>query len=252
MSPTDLPPSTPPTASDLTDADLDTLAGLLASTPEPLEPMTVAVLDGYLCGVIVQPVLLRPEQWLPQVFDLDGEPLPQDADPAWRERVTALIVRHHAALNRAIVEDGWFDPVVVDFDEDHPIAVSEYEPLAALPPVSQALAPWVVGFRLAQDAFGQLRGLGEPEIDAALARLERHLPPPPGEASAAPFDPARPLEGLDAAIDELVATVVELSDLTQDLRYHVETVRRESPKIGRNDPCPCGSGSKYKHCHGAR
>src|SRR5699024_4446130 len=25
---------------------------------------------------------------------------------------------------------------------------------------------------------------------------------------------------------------------------------REGPKIGRNDPCPCGSGKKYKHCHG--
>jgi len=22
------------------------------------------------------------------------------------------------------------------------------------------------------------------------------------------------------------------------------------PKVGRNDPCPCGSGKKYKHCHG--
>lgn len=29
-----------------------------------------------------------------------------------------------------------------------------------------------------------------------------------------------------------------------------ETVRREQPKIGRNDPCPCGSGKKYKHCCG--
>ncbi|MBQ6495972.1 MAG: SEC-C domain-containing protein [Firmicutes bacterium] len=28
------------------------------------------------------------------------------------------------------------------------------------------------------------------------------------------------------------------------------TVRRETPKIGRNDPCPCGSGKKYKHCCG--
>jgi len=27
-------------------------------------------------------------------------------------------------------------------------------------------------------------------------------------------------------------------------------VRREAPKVGRNDPCPCGSGKKYKHCHG--
>jgi len=27
-----------------------------------------------------------------------------------------------------------------------------------------------------------------------------------------------------------------------------ETVRREGPRIGRNDPCPCGSGKKYKRC----
>lgn len=29
-----------------------------------------------------------------------------------------------------------------------------------------------------------------------------------------------------------------------------QTVVREHPKIGRNDPCPCGSGKKYKKCHG--
>jgi preprotein translocase SecA subunit len=31
----------------------------------------------------------------------------------------------------------------------------------------------------------------------------------------------------------------------------VETVRRDTEKVGRNDPCPCGSGKKYKKCHGA-
>jgi preprotein translocase subunit SecA len=31
----------------------------------------------------------------------------------------------------------------------------------------------------------------------------------------------------------------------------VKTVRRDEPKVGRNDPCPCGSGKKYKKCHGA-
>ena len=29
-----------------------------------------------------------------------------------------------------------------------------------------------------------------------------------------------------------------------------QTVVREGPKVGRNDPCPCGSGKKYKKCHG--
>jgi preprotein translocase subunit SecA len=27
-------------------------------------------------------------------------------------------------------------------------------------------------------------------------------------------------------------------------------VRRQVPKVGRNEPCPCGSGKKYKHCCG--
>jgi preprotein translocase subunit SecA len=31
----------------------------------------------------------------------------------------------------------------------------------------------------------------------------------------------------------------------------VQTVRRDEPKVGRNEPCPCGSGKKYKKCHGA-
>ena len=29
-----------------------------------------------------------------------------------------------------------------------------------------------------------------------------------------------------------------------------ETVKRREAKVGRNDPCPCGSGKKYKKCHG--
>jgi hypothetical protein len=31
----------------------------------------------------------------------------------------------------------------------------------------------------------------------------------------------------------------------------IKTVRRDEAKVGRNDPCPCGSGKKYKKCHGA-
>jgi preprotein translocase subunit SecA len=32
-------------------------------------------------------------------------------------------------------------------------------------------------------------------------------------------------------------------------QHHVQPVRVEK-KVGRNDPCPCGSGKKYKQCHG--
>src|SRR5581483_9238629 len=34
-------------------------------------------------------------------------------------------------------------------------------------------------------------------------------------------------------------------------RVSVQPVRRDGPKVGRNDPCPCGSGQKFKKCHGA-
>ena len=30
-----------------------------------------------------------------------------------------------------------------------------------------------------------------------------------------------------------------------------QTVQRSDDKVGRNDPCPCGSGKKYKKCHGS-
>ena len=36
----------------------------------------------------------------------------------------------------------------------------------------------------------------------------------------------------------------------RDPTQRAEPIRREMPKVGRNDPCPCGSGKKYKHCHG--
>ncbi|MBI3322639.1 MAG: SEC-C domain-containing protein, partial [Candidatus Omnitrophica bacterium] len=30
-----------------------------------------------------------------------------------------------------------------------------------------------------------------------------------------------------------------------------QPIKRDAPKVGRNDPCPCGSNKKYKKCHGA-
>jgi preprotein translocase subunit SecA len=37
----------------------------------------------------------------------------------------------------------------------------------------------------------------------------------------------------------------------QELVLPKVTIRRETPKVGRNEPCPCGSGKKFKNCHGA-
>ena len=45
-------------------------------------------------------------------------------------------------------------------------------------------------------------------------------------------------------------TLVRLRDYWAIVRTPPQTVRHESPRVGRNDPCPCGSGRKYKQCCG--
>ena len=235
---------------DLTDAEFEELDQLLAATPEPYEPLDAVMLDGYLCGVLVQPVLIESDAWLPHVFDFDGQPLPDEADPAWRERVTALILRRYAALNRSMTEDGWFDPLILEPDDFNPPRTDD--PAASLNPVSQSLMPWVAGFQHAMESFPDLLELPDPAVDIALARLYRHLPAQTDEERevVATLDKEHPLPTLDDAIEDLIVVVADLDDLTRDFRYKVETVKRDEPKVGRNDPCPCGSGKKFKQCHG--
>jgi uncharacterized protein len=255
MIPSALPPSNPARAHDLSDAEFAELDDLLLETPEPLEPLDAVMLDGYLCGVIVQPVLLEAPTWLAHVFDFDGRPLPDDVNREWLDRTTALIVRRHAALNRAIVEDGWFDPLVLEFDDEHPrepVPEGEVDPMAGLSPVSQSLMPWVAGFQHATVCFPDLAEMPDDAVMSALARLYRHLPAETDEERevVATLDREHPLATLEDAMEELVVTVADLQDLTNEQRYKVETVKRETPKVGRNDPCPCGSGKKFKQCHG--
>jgi uncharacterized protein len=249
-------PPTPAPARDLTDAEFAELDDLLAETPEPLEPLDVVMLDGYLCGAIVQPVLLEPATWLAHVFDFEGRPLPDAVDATWKQRTTALISRRHAALNRALAEDGWFDPLVLEADDEADgadAAPDEADPASKLPPVSRSLMPWVAGFQHAAGCFPDLEEIEDDGVMASLARLYRHLPAETDEERelVALLDREQPLTDLDDAIEDLVATVADLYDLTRDMRYKVDTVKREAPKVGRNDPCPCGSGKKFKQCHGA-
>jgi len=64
--------------------------------------------------------------------------------------------------------------------------------------------------------------------------------PPPGFGGALP--PGVP-PGMGMSMEQLQAVGGDEAPRTP--------IRREHPKVGRNDPCPCGSGKKYKKCHGA-
>jgi preprotein translocase subunit SecA len=66
-----------------------------------------------------------------------------------------------------------------------------------------------------------------------------------------------PPPGLRAAPGPQISTTItssgpgEASGLGEEIQLPKVTIRRETPKVGRNDPCPCGSGKKFKQCHGA-
>jgi uncharacterized protein len=253
--PSSEPPSRPALAAsahDLSDAEFAELDDLLAAVPEPLEPLDAVMLDGFLCGVIVQPTLLADDAWLPYVFDAGAHRWGEAEPSAEQRRAQALVLRRKTALTRSIAEFGSFDPFVL---EPAPPEGAEL-PAGAPPgdPIAEALLPWVAGFEQAMQLFPALAELDEPAVATALARLFRFLPAE-GEdelATLAVLARERPLPTLEAAIGEVVECVVELHDHTEPLRYKVDPVRRDAPKVGRNDPCPCGSGRKFKQCHGAR
>ena len=66
----------------------------------------------------------------------------------------------------------------------------------------------------------------------------------PEEAAA---DNARKLRQLQAENEKQMK---EKRSLEKEAKQKTP-VKRNAPKISRNDPCPCGSGKKYKNCHGA-
>jgi preprotein translocase subunit SecA len=77
---------------------------------------------------------------------------------------------------------------------------------------------------------------------ALLSRTARAVGPAGEEAGTAAPTQRQPSSGPGPAPGQGPAPEIQLPKVT---------IRREMPKVGRNDLCPCGSGKKFKHCHGA-
>jgi len=238
-----------PVSTPLTDAEVAELDELLMSAPDDREPLDVAMLDGYLVGVLLQPESIPIAEWLPLVFDEQGRDTAL-SDVAAKERATRLIMRRHDELASYIAAREPFDPVIFELEDDaeQPLAGQ-----AAIP----ALEPWAAGFMSALETFpALLERLDSDEAGAAaLIGILRHLPTFPDDASEeaqrfakskADIERDVPLADLDEAITDLVEAVMEVADLTRPRR----PTTRASPKVGRNELCACGSGKKFKHCHG--
>lgn len=232
----------------LSDADINTIDELLAAVPAPFETVDAVILDGYLAGVLVQPVIVPPEEWLAPIFGTEG--IPEPGIPGWSEaqhtQLIGLITRRKDEILRGILEDGWFDPIVpmIEDDDGQPV-----QGKAAL----EGLGYWAAGFEWALANFPQLEDAALSGVPDLLDSIWRHLPEQDEtqQAMTKALDEEHPLKNLDEAIEALVFDVVDLAQIGLAESHKVETVVRDAPKVGRNDPCPCGSGRKYKQCHGS-
>jgi uncharacterized protein len=218
-----MPSSTPSSSSDATplgERDIDELQTLLDRVPAPLEPLDVSMLDGFLCGVLLQPQLVPASQWLPHLTDADGRTLPASFDAT---RLHALALRRHAELNNAIGGRQWFDPWVFEMapadDED-----------SDEPHETAAVYAWVAGFATAQEFFPGLMRLDAGALTAPLALLYRHLDPDDLEDADELIEEIESLEppaDLSAAVEELVRATLLLAD-----------VARPRPEAGRPHRAP--------------
>ncbi|HSC65695.1 MAG TPA: YecA family protein [Caldimonas sp.] len=195
----------------LGDREIDALQALLDTVPAPLEPLDVSSLDGFLCGVIVQPTAIAPGRWLRYVTDVDGRALPAgfDARP-----LQALVLRREAELRRAIGRREWFDPWVFELDED---TAAGAEGGAA---GSDPAYPWVAGFAAALETFPALLGADEDALTGTLALLYRHLDADDledADALLAEIETLEPPVDLGAAVEELVRATLLLADVGAQL-----------------------------------
>ena len=205
---------------DLSDAEFAELDELLAQIPEPLEPLDAVMLDGFLCGVIVQPTLLEADDWLPFVFDAGGHRWGEAEPRAEQLRARALILRRHAALNRAIAEYGGFDPFILEPLDDEATADAGDEGQPATPTArSDRRRAAALGRRLRAGACSCCRGSSRstsPRCRRRWRGCSASCPTTPTTRQvAALVARERPLATLDEAIGEVVACVAELYDLTR-------------------------------------
>ncbi len=216
--------------------------------------------DGYLTALLAGRRTVLPSEWLPKMF---GDAFERAfADPADVQQATEALMTRWNVVASQLDPDALLDdpeqlrlaPLVLSYDDAARAEVVAGGHMSAeeAADLLQTGALWAEGFSQAVEDFAD--DWPEPDTeteegrwyDDCLARVYALMLP---QADLAEQYPGETLER-DQLIDEACFGV-------QDLRlYWVEhapkpETRRVGPTPGRNDPCPCGSGKKYKKCHGA-
>jgi uncharacterized protein len=223
--------------------------------------MDLEQLDGFLAGLICAPRLTLPSAYVPAIFG-DGEPAFPDGDTA--QRFFDLLMRRHnqiaAALNAPIErldDPRAYVPLLIEWQANEEAArqMLEDDEIPRLPRFGEL---WARGFlhavHLAREDWDNVPGddeEGAQLVDDALAAILALVPEDDEDGDGAAGDESTD-DRADLVDDALIAAY-DLRDYWREVQFESirvkEPIRRE-PKIGRNDPCPCGSGRKFKQCHG--
>jgi len=235
----------------LADEQLDRLETLL-DDPVLEEAMRLDEIQGYLCAALAGPQPIPEEQWMADILGSDAT-----LETTVGEEAAGLLRTFAQALQNELAAGE--PPVLLlypkeDDDNDGP---SDYLPWC------QA---YLAGVDAAEDDWFEYLGEEDEEesendeIREEIGYLDERLFPLmvlTGEAEAAarehgeewPENEARE-ELINDCEEDLPQAVTDIFRFWAAKRG-TETIRRDEPKIGRNEPCPCGSGKKFKQCCGA-
>lgn len=255
-------------------AEVGTAAALPPLTPEDFDALDDALdvmrehdedipqwefCDGFMAALVCTRRVIEPSEYWPALFGPDFSPA-QHMEFVWRwkrrwhEMQTAL----DAADVQSLDDDRCFQPECLDLRGA----------IAALPPEERAEAPegelpsfaqvWALGFLAAVEHWSEdwaaprdkeVAEMLADGLDCIETLAQDDTQPPALSMYAEDGPPTVSQQRLDD-FGEAIWAVYDLRQIWQSLGPRAEPVRKEAAP-GRNDPCPCGSGKKYKKCHGA-
>jgi uncharacterized protein len=220
-------------AAPIGEAELERLEALAGTGKLAGRAMLPDELQGFLCAIVSAPQPIPESVWMPIALGVD----PEDAEVA-ESGIVPLVRRLRDECERDLLDEEGIDPIL-------------------------APGPGGEGLDHARWARGYLEGvsLAEPAWDAEDPETAEALLAPffvlAGDATTEARRAYRESLQLptDADLDEMLEgglplVVQDNFEYWLDKRLVPETIRRDTPKVGRNDPCPCGSGRKFKQCCG--
>jgi len=221
----------------LTDAELDRLGDFLKSC-QGGRAMNMEALDGFFAALIAGAETVMPSEYYPEVFGGEMSDTCEFGSLDETNEILGLMMRHWNTIAGTLFKGEVYVPLLLE-DEDGMAHGND----------------WARGF---------MRGMGMRHDGwAELVNDEEHagcLIPMMMLCHEHDEDPEmRPkpisLEKREEVIVHMAAGLLEAYRYFREHRQvkrggHTSEPRRTAPKVGRNDPCLCGSGKKYKKCCG--